>query len=352
MPSELQARRVWPRPMRRRGSVRFRGLRSCCLAVWLCCLWTAVSFGQQLNLNIYHVHVGQGDATLIVSPSGKTVLIDGGNRGRGTADVVPLLRSLGIRRLDYVVATHYDADHIGGLDEVVGSLTSIRLAAYDRGDTNLASQTGEYKDYVKAVGRKRRTIRPGTKLAIDPNVELMCVAVNGKVLGRPDPELPDPVGENDQSIALKLRYGRFDYFTGGDLTGGGNSGLKATADVESVVAEVVGDVDVLRINHHGSNTSSNKSFLTALKPETAIISVGTDGVNLRYHHPTRQVLNRLHAVPGLENVFQTSRGNTYGGLRQRDRELIEVTDQTIHLSTDGNTYTINGHAFTVDERQE
>lgn len=322
---------------------------SYCLAAWLCCAWAAVSLGQQLDLNIYHVHVGQGDATLIVAPSGRTVLIDGGNRGKGTEAVLPLIRQLGISRLDYVVATHYDADHIGGLDEVVLGTGGVRYSAYDRGVSNLATETREYDDYVAAVGAKRRTIRLGTKLSLGENVELVCVAVNGRVWKRPPPPLPEALGENDQSIALKLRYKKFDYFTGGDLTGGGRSGLNVTADIETVVADVVGNVDVLRVNHHGSNTSSNKPFLERLKPEVAVISVGTDGVNRQYHHPARQVLNRLHALPGLETVFQTSRGNTYGGLRTRDRELIEVTDKTIHLSTDGTRYTINGRTFTVDE---
>ena len=326
-----------------------RACRSLCLAAWLCCVWAAACLGQQLDLNIYHVHVGQGDATLIVAPSGRTVLIDGGNRGKGAEAVLPLIRQLGISKLDYVVASHYDADHIGGLDEVVLGTGGVKRIAYDRGESNLATPTKEYRDYVAAVGAKRRTIRPGTKLYLGTEVELVCVAVNGRVWNRPPPALPDPVGENDQSIALKLRYKKFDYFTGGDLTGGGKSGMKVTADVETAVADVVGNVDVLRINHHGSNTSSNKRFLETLKPEIAVISVGTDGVNLRYHHPTRQVLNRLRALRGLATVFQTSRGNTYGGLRPRDRELIEVTDQTIHLSTDGSRYIINGRTFTVDE---
>ena len=333
----------------RHRSQRQKWVAPCLMAVWICCGWVTIGLGQQLNLNIYHIDVGQGDATLIISPTGRTVLIDGGNRGKGDSAVVPLLRSLGITKIDYVVASHYDADHIGGLDEVVRGIRRIGQTAYDRGEVNLANRTREYREYVAAIGRKRRTIAIGTKLDLGPQVELECVAVNGNVKDRARPPMPEPVGENDQSIAFRLRYGRFDYFTGGDLTGGGRSGLKTTSDVETVVAGVVGDVDVLRINHHGSNTSSNKQFLEALKPETAIISVGTGGVNVRYRHPTRQVLNRLHRVPGLEKVFQTSRGNTAGGLRQRDLERIEITNQTIHLSTDGARYLINGRAFPVDE---
>ena len=325
-----------------------RSILPAVLVGWLAFQSATDGLAQQFDLNIYHINVGQGDATLIVSPTGRTVLIDGGNIGKGNSAVVPLLRTLGISSLDYVIASHYDADHIGGLDEVVDSLGGINDAAFDRGDSDLAKRTDEYNDYVASVGAKRKTIQPGTELDLGPEVEMECVAVNGVVVSRSQ-RPTRRLDENGHSIALRLRYGKFDYFTGGDLTGGGKSGGRTTADVETIVADVVGNVDVLRVSHHGSSTSSNMLFLETLQPETAIISVGTGGVNLRYKHPTRDVLNRLHDVTSLDIVFQTSRGNTRGGLRQRDRELIEVADETVHLSTDGSRYVINGRAFAVDE---
>lgn len=318
------------------------------LAAWLCLGWAGAAFAQRLDLNIYHIDVGQGDATLIVGPSGRTLLIDGGNTGRGRDRVLPLLDSLSIDQLDYVIASHYDADHIGGIDEVIDGIEGVSEAVFDRGDPPVPPTTVAYRDYVAAAGRKRKTITPGTNLDLGPGIEARCVAVNGKVAGRRS-RPSGKLDENGCSVALLIRHGKFDYFTGGDLTGGGRSGARITADVESIVTRAVGNVDVLRLSHHGSTTSSNATFLNGLRPEVAVISVGTGGVNLTYRHPSRDVLDRLHAVAGLETVFQTNRGNTRGGLRRRDRELVEVVDGTIVVSTDGSAYVINGHTRAVDE---
>jgi hypothetical protein len=177
------------------------------------------------------------------------------------------------------------------------------------------------------------------------------VAVNGRVEGGRRVVLARHA-ENDASVALTVRFGGFDYFAGGDLTGGGPSGTKRTADVESVVASVVGDVDVLKVSHHGSTTSSNPTFLRALKPEVAVISVGTGGANkFRYRHPSRDVLDRLLLLAGLQAVYMTSRGETVGGLTQKDLNLIRVAGEDVTISTDGVTYAVNGQTFVVDQRQ-
>lgn len=221
---------------------------------------------QNAILFIHHIDVGQGDATLIISPTRRTLLIDGGNNGEGRANVLPLLDRLGITKLDFVVATHYDADHIGGLDEVIERLTGGVGTVYDRGDVGRVPDTDTFKDYLRAAGGKRRTIEPGTTINLGRDISIICVAVNGQVKGGRHLPLGRDA-ENDASVAIRLRFGSFDYFAGGDLTGGGRSGTKRTTDVESVVAPVVGDVDVLKVSHHGSTTSSNETFLRTLKPE-------------------------------------------------------------------------------------
>lgn len=248
------------------------------LLLVFCLLFFPLSaWSERGHLFIYHIDVGQGDSTLIVSPEGKTLLIDGGNNGVGARKVVPLLKKLRITSLDYMVATHYDADHIGGLDEVVQAFSVAK--AYDRGKPGREDTTKTYQDYVASLGDKRSTISPGEgKIDLGASVTVLCMAVNGEVHGGRKVEL-SPNDENDASVALKIRYGGFDYFIGGDLTGGGRSGTRRTKDVESLVAPVVGDVDVLKVSHHGSLTSSNETVLTALRPEVAVISVGDGGSN-------------------------------------------------------------------------
>lgn len=300
-------------------------------------------------LFIYHINVGQGDSTLIVSPTGKTLLVDGGNNGMGAARVVPLLETLKISHLNFIVATHYDADHIGGLDEVMQSVPNVDVV-FDRGRPASATTRGKsrYKEYVEAAGTRRTEIHPGTVFDMGADVLVVCVAVNGQVEGGNSVAL-DTKDENDASVALKLRFGTFDYFVGGDLTGGGLSGSRRTKDVESLVAPVVGDVDVLKVSHHGSKTSSNQIFLDTLRPEVAVISAGNGGVNKIYHHPSRPVLNRLELLGALKAVFQTNRGETAGGLKEKDLKIIRIEDRNVVVSTDGQSYLINGEAFETDE---
>lgn len=319
-------------------------------------------------LKIYHINVGQGDATLIISPSEKSLLIDGGNTGKGRRNVGPLLRKLNIKTLNYVIATHYDADHIGGLDEVVYLLQDVPADVYDRGDKGPApsNDTKAYRDYVEAAGDSRKTIKLGRGRGIidlGEGVSVLVAAANGCVYKKRNIPLRKARNENGNygyldangaSVAFILNFGKFDYFIGGDLTGGGRTGNRWTQDLESLVAEITGDVDVLRISHHGSQTSSNMTFLETLAPEVAVISVGDGGSNRnRYHHPRRSVLNRLHALKDsgtLKQVVMTNRGETDGGLDDRDMELIRIADGDIFIMTNGEYYTVNGATYAVDDR--
>lgn len=283
------------------------------------------------TLKIYHIDVGQGDATLILSPTGKSLLIDGGRPGQGTATIVPLLASLGISKLDYMVASHYDGDHIGGLDEVVDS-TAQPVIAYDRGD----SVGGyEFDQYLNAIRDVRQTISPGDVIDLGGGVTATCLVVDAHIYGG---GIVDTSGtnqtENALSVGLKVDFVGFDYWIAGDLTGGGS----ITADVEGNAASVVGNVDVLRVSHHGSNTSTHWPFLGVLLPEVAIISVG-DGNP--YGHPHQEVLNRLDDLPVTQAVYQTERGEeNHSGTK------VQVANGTVLIDTDGSQYTVSGGDLT------
>jgi competence protein ComEC len=297
----------------------------------------------QSPLTIVHVDVEQGDATIVVSPDGHALLFDAGNESKGRDRVVPRLIELGVTRLDYTVLSHYDADHVGGLDEViVGGFAP--LVAYDRGDTVRGTQA--VANYVAAAGGLRRTMTPGEIIPLGAEVTIECVAVNGATSEGTSVSV-DPDDENESSIAFVVRYRDFDYFVGGDLTAGG----LGSRDVESLVAPIVRDVDVLRVSHHGSPTSTGQALVDRLQPEVAIISAGYSNT---YAHPDQGVLDRLGAAPSVRRIYATNRGTTtmtgpelvvVGESTADDGEVLLTTDGTTTMSVNGTTY-----AMVVDRR--
>jgi beta-lactamase superfamily II metal-dependent hydrolase len=297
-------------------------MRKLCSVVLLVCLHEA----HAQRLTIHHIDVGQGDATLIRHANGKTVLIDAGNTGKGKNVVLPLLQRLGITSLDYVIASHYHADHIGGLDEVIQGLSpdSIRQV-WDRGSNTPLPTTKAFSDYGLAAAStgRHQQIALGQTLELADGVTLRCLAVDGAVLNFG--EVPNSrTDENNLSLAwlLSLRHTvgdrtyTFQYFTGGDC--GGVTGTYA--DLETPLAAVAGDVDALKINHHGSRYSTNQTFLENLRPEAVIVSVGDRNT---YGHPAQETLDRLQNAESVRFIYQTEAGS--GGSVPKVKVMGTVT---------------------------
>lgn len=316
------------------------------------------------DLLIYHLDVNMGDATLVVdTKSGRSLLVDAGNRSYGRDVVAPTLKSLGINKLNYIVATHYDADHIGGIDELFDAGIRAEIV-YDRGDfthrttTTSKGRVTQYGEYLSSIGTHRKTLIPQclvinsvTKadifLGVDTRIEV--VAAGGVAL-RNDcttntkisrDKITNNKKDNDLSIAMVIHHKGFSYFIGGDLTGGGNG----KTDMESLITSRVGDIDVLKLSHHGSSTSSNMSFLKTLMPEVVTISVGDGGVNRRYKLPTQNVLDRLTTLHTVPDVYLTHRGE--GG--EVDKQT--VVNGNIIIYTNGSGYTVNGVVYQTDETE-
>jgi beta-lactamase superfamily II metal-dependent hydrolase/PKD repeat protein len=291
------------------------------------------------ELRIYHLDVEQGDATLVVSPDGRALLFDGGPNGAGTNRVIPRLETLGVLSLDYTVASHYDADHIGGLDEVMNAGYLPAVAAYDRGP-NTTKTTQSYFDYVEATGDRRRTIEPGEVIALGALVTLECVAVNGVTsLGASAGLTADD--ENDSSVALLLRYGDFEYLVAGDLTGGG----LGTHDIEGMIAPIARDVDALRVCHHGSATSSSLGLVERIRPDVALITCGTSNA---YGHPDQGVLDRLTAEDDCVAIWCTNPGSGSVSPKLVIVGSSNAVDGEILLATSGvGEYAVNGLAYPI-----
>ena len=225
------------------------------------------------------------------------MLIDAGKRDKGIEAVLPCLEDLNIHHLDWIVATHYDADHIGGIAEVLRGLDQLAgteddfiptEAIIDRGDfTDKATAT--YTDYVDMTAPYRKEAEPGMIFELGGGATAKVVVVNGRYEdGRTIPLQPDE--ENEACIGLLIEYGSFRYFTAGDLTGGGSPGGFPTKDLETLAGGIIDDIDILHVGHHGSSSSTNETFLEETRPEAAIISVGKDN---DYGHPTEEILTRL-----------------------------------------------------------
>jgi beta-lactamase superfamily II metal-dependent hydrolase len=298
-----------------------------------------LSSAQAQQLEVVFFDVGQGDSTLVIGPTGRTFLIDGGLENKGNSVILPELNARGISHLDFVSATHYHADHIGGLDEVWqgGIQTTV---AFDRGDKHTPT-TQSFQDYQNTYASVRQTVNAGEVLDLGGGATATCIAVDGKLSNGMDINLRGTVQqENSASIAWLIEYQDFDFLIAGDLTG-----LSAnSADVETPVGKIIGDVDVYQVNAHGASISSSQGLLDFIQPEFAVVSC--EGPN-QFNFPRQDVVDRLNIIERVIPVWCTTSGNqAFGYVHARG---------TIQLSSNGNRYTVKsttGASFTAlcDER--
>jgi beta-lactamase superfamily II metal-dependent hydrolase len=327
---------------------RFLDFRLVAGAFLVCCALVAAWDQDQPNsglpkLKIIHFDVGNGDATLLLldtASAKKSMLIDGGNRSMAGKVVIPGIRQENLAVLDFIIATHYDPEHRDGLEEVLKAIpVSGDGAVYDR-------------DRGWPSGKENSPLQPGSRLVLvdkdtKNTVIVECVATNGSTRDwrwNPVNRIHD---ENAQSLALRISFGKFRYFIGGDLTGGGRSGWNTAPDIESHVAKDVGEVDVLRVDNHGSATSTNAAFLAALNPTVAVISTGHDAMNDRlFHWPSREVLDRLNKFSHLSAVYITGDVDTPKGLTAEDKKKVKSAQGTVTISTTGQgSFEVNGTSF-------
>jgi competence protein ComEC len=223
---------------------------------------------EALDMVVSVINVGQGDSILIMS-EGEALLVDAGTAESG-AEVVAYLESCGITDIDYLVATHPDADHIGGMAAV---LTEFDVE-HDIIAPEKTSTTNTYKKFVQAVdlepGVSLTTPAVGTTYVMgDATIEVIA---NG--YGATD--------TNDASIILKVTCDGKSILLTGDASSKVEAALIADgADLDS---------DVLKVGHHGSRTSTSTEFLDAVTPDFAVISSGG-----KYGHPHQETLDRLAA---------------------------------------------------------
>jgi beta-lactamase superfamily II metal-dependent hydrolase len=311
------------------------------------------------ELEIHYINVGWGGAVLVRGPNGTTVLLEGGNTGKGSSKVVPYLTSIGIQPqqgLDYVIGGHQHCDHVGGLDEVVNAGYNVHTRNYFNGSSTTSScVTGWNAAAATTTAGAPVALPVGTVLQLGNGARITCVAVNGAIIGGTQLSVSD---ENDRSIALLIQYGGFDYLWASDL-GGGDEDEACTGrstsqrDVESSVIAAIspggampllstGGVDVLHVNHHGSESSTNANYMNGARPEVAIISTGA-GQSSNFELPRVAVVEHVlmatvACVTGpAALVLQTEEGSPQGP----DTSTAGYSVGDIVIRTDGVVYDLN-----------
>ncbi len=316
---------------------------------------------QRGTLEIHHIDVRQGDSTLIVAPSGRTMLIDVAeprwDGSKGAEAIGAYVRGvLGCARLDYVLITHFHLDHAGFVGRGgLWHLANVQGFAIGRTlhrDSHLfvgdsSGTLNWWRDYLDGSGRDilhPEIVEPGrTKVDLGTGVTFTIVASDGGggLLRGDFSRDRAPPNENDYSVSSVLRFGKLDYFIGGDLTGqfaaAPNYGY-TYHDIETRVARLVGDVDVIKVSHHGSEHSSNATFLAQLDPEVAIISCGNGNT---YRHPSQATVDRLL---GTSAVYLTERGEPRTRIGN-----ARVGGNVVLRSADGSNYTVNDDAFVATD---
>ena len=299
-------------------------------------------------LDIHHINTGKGECAFLILPDGTTMLVDAGASSR-TERVTPakpddsrtpgewisryilhMMRHFSNKKLDYIMLTHFDADHIAGISEVGEKIPFDKIVDRNWPDYNwpIPLVRDHVIDYIKFV--KRKTVHDGViaeqfrvgahdqfALVYHPeqysNFEIRNIASNGHVwtgTGNntrnhfpPLESIPDNIpGENQCSSAFRLSYGKFDYFSGGDITTDphfpGN-----WRDIESAVGIITGPVDVCVANHHANLDAMGVAFLSAVRPKVIIVQVSVPS------QPDNGALDRMFSkriYPGERDIFITN----------------------------------------------
>ena len=299
------------------------------------------------TLDIHQINTGRGNAAFLMLPDGTTMLIDAGNGGnlppRGTPPrpdasrtpaewIVRYVRAMGADRIDYGMVTHFHDDHMGAMAAVIQSMSVV--TTLDRGWPEYSYPSVDhaefkradfvaYRELVAKGATKGERLRPGRSdqivLTRDragfADFRVQNIAANGEVwtgagasttrlfpgLSAVPPD--DWPTENMSSLAIRMSYGKFDYYTGGDIPGRPRPGYPAWHDVETAVAKAVGPVEAAVVNHHGNRDSTNAFFVSTLRPRFWIIPVWSSD------HPGHDVLDRMYSTrlyAGPRDVLATN----------------------------------------------
>jgi hypothetical protein len=315
-------------------------LRLACVLVWVSVVGMMGADGPR-PLEIDFIDVNGGAATLVVTPSGESILIDSGWAGFDDRDpkrIEHVLKDVAGRdHLDHLITTHWHADHFGGVE---GLAKRVRVDHYwDRGlpeDGSPVGGPGNFPDgprpgdklgdaYRRVTLGKRSVLRAGDRLPLKPGVEAIVLASGGEVIPAPPGAQPNPLktsaepdqavdrSDNARSLALKFSLGKFDFLDCGDLTWNVEKALVVPFDR-------VGPVDLFQVTHHGMDISNYPTLVRTIAPIVAIMNNGPR----KGGSPATVAL--LRSIPSIQAAYQLHKNAGTGADQNTDPKLIANAD--------------------------
>lgn len=253
--------------------------RVCICTILIIIIFFKIDF---IDLNQYYhfVDVGQGDCTFIRTAFGKNLLVDGGEEEYGKNVLMPYLLDRGVSSIDYMIVSHFDSDHVGGLFYILKNMDVKNVLIGMQYEYNK-----NFSDFLKLVKEKNirlKILKLGDNFAIDKS---LCM----EVLWPPSKKMIDENGINNNSLVFKLNNVEFSCLFTGDI--------EEIAERE-ILKYYKNDLkklnsDVIKVPHHGSNTSSSLDFLEAVQPKVCIIEVGKKN---RFGHPNDEIIERYENI--------------------------------------------------------
>jgi competence protein ComEC len=283
-----------------------------CVNTFLLCLLACLLLGSNSsastrNLEIYFVDVEGGQATLIVAPSGQSILVDTGwpgFNGRDADRIAEAVKNSGLKQIDYVLITHYHTDHVGGVPQL---LKQVKVAAFVDHGPNLENDElapEGYAAYLSSLGSIKHIVaKPGARIPVE-GIKVEVLAAAGAHVAQPvqgagqpnpycasEPKWPNDHTENAASVGVLVTYGDFRFIDLGDLT--------KDKEVDLVCPNnLVGTTDLFLVSHHGMGMSNSKALVHALRPRVAIMENGAQ----KGDDPHAWQI--VHDSPGLQDLWQ------------------------------------------------
>ncbi len=300
-------------------------------------------------LQIYFIDVEGGQATLLVSPAGESLLIDTGwpgSEGRDADRIVAAAHAAGLQKIDYVLITHYHRDHVGGVQQLVDGFKVGTFVDHGPNQEDSAVTRTDYAAYEKAIaGHAHVVVKPGWGLPIK-GFQVQVLSAAGDLITKPlpgvgeanpycssEPAAEVDATENARSVGVLVTFGHFKFLDLGDLT------KKKELEL-ACPNNLLGTVDLFLVTHHGADLSNPKALVWALHPRVAVIDNGPR----KGASPAAWQI--VHDSPGLEDLWQLH----YAQESDKDHNIADDHIANVKENCEGKYLKVtaqNDGAFTV-----